>query len=62
MLLYAWLQNAAATVTGLIKGDNWKELRRQALIVLKDHGMGKTSIESKILEETGVYWSNNFIG
>jgi len=49
------LQNTAATVAGLVNGDNWKELRRQALVILKDHGMGKASIESKILEETGLY-------
>jgi len=43
--------------TGLIFGENWKELRRQALITLKDHGMGKSGIEDKIVEETGMFYT-----
>lgn len=36
---------------GLIFSDDWKELRRQALTVFRDHGMGKLVMEAKIIEE-----------
>ena len=34
-------------------GDRWRDLRRQALTVLRDHGMGKAMIEDRIREELG---------
>ena len=41
---------------GLTFDDRWKDLRRQALTILRDHGMGKAKIEEKIREELGKYY------
>ena len=45
--------NCNAFFAGLIYGTRWKDLRKQALTVLRDHGMGKVKIEEKIREEIG---------
>lgn len=36
---------------GLVFAKRWKDMRKQAIMVLRDHGMGKLKIEEKIRDE-----------